>query len=149
MSEIIPELRAEEAELVVTIKKLKKDNAHFNDTKIFNDVLNYYNKLFMIRVKLLGLYHEKIPTNVVIDNFKSKEEEYEFFMLQHQYFAKYLQTINNHPIFFQFNPNMPTKTSKETEKLYDNIISDRNNIIKSLNFIEHKLNIKTSPVLVS
>jgi hypothetical protein len=149
MSETIPDLRAEEAELVVTIKKLKKDDTHLNDTKIFNNVLHYYNKLFVVRVKLLGMYNEKIPKNVVIDNFKSKEEEYEFFMLQHQYFAKYLQTINNHPIFFQFNQNMPKKTSEEKEKLYDNIISDRNNIIKSLHFIENKLNIKTSPVLIN
>jgi hypothetical protein len=145
----IPDLRAEEAELVVTIKKLKKNDEHYNDSNKFNDVLNYYVKLYTLRVKLLGMYHEQIPANAVIDNFKSKEEEYEFFMLQHQYFAKYLQTINNHPIFFQFNPKMPQKTTDEREQMYERLIYDRNNIIKSLNFVEKKLNIKTSLVLVS
>lgn len=137
----IPDLRAAEAELVVTIKKLKKNDEHYNDSNKFNDVLNYYIKLYKLRVKLLGMYNEQIPKNAVIDNFKSKEEEYEFYMLQHQYFAKYLQTINNHPIFYQFNTSMPKKITEETEKIYNNIISDRNNINASLNFVEKKLKI--------
>jgi hypothetical protein len=141
----IPDLRAAEAELVVTIKKLKKNDEYYNDSNKCNDILNYYIKLYKLRVKLLRMYNEQIPKNAVIDNFKSKEEEYEFYMLQHQYFAKYLQTINNHPIFFQFNP----KSTEESDKMYERLISDKNNIIKSLNFVEKKLNIKTSLVLVS
>ena len=149
MSVTIPDLRAAEAELVVTIKKLKKNDEYYNDSNKCNDILNYYIKLYKLRVKLLGMYNEQIPKNAVIDNFKSKEEEYEFYMLQHQYFAKYLQTINNHPMFFEFNPKMPQKSTEERDQLYDRLISDRNNIIKSLNFVEKKLNIKTSLVLVS
>lgn len=135
----IPDLRATEAELVVTIKKLTKDDAHYNDSNTFNSVLDYYIKLYKLRVKLLGMYHEQIPKNAVIDNFKSKEEEYEFYMLQHQYFSKYLQTLNNHPIFYEFNPRMPKKSTEENNQMYDRLISDRNNIIKSLNFVEKKL----------
>jgi hypothetical protein len=149
MSLTIPDLRATEAELVVTIKKLKKNDEYYNDSNKCNDILNHYIKLYTLRVKLLGMYHEIIPKNAVIDNFKSKEEEYEFYMLQHQYFAKYLQTINNHPMFFEFNPKMPQKSTEERDQMYDRLISDRNNIINSLNFVEKKLNIKTSLVLVS
>ncbi len=117
----IPDLRAEEAELVVTIKKLTKEDS----------TIDYYNKLYNVRIKLLEMYHQRLPKDIILDNFKSKKEEYDFFAQQHQYFTKYLETLNGHPVFYDI--------SKQFD-LYK-IQNDINNVKNSITFIENKLKI--------
>lgn len=119
MSITIPDLRVEEAELIASIKKLKKED----------DQLQYYTKLYIVRTKLLEIYHQKLPKNKTLDNFESKQESYDFYSLQQQYFNKYLETLNNHPVFY------------DKHNLYDlhKIQSDILNVKKSLIFIEEQL----------
>jgi hypothetical protein len=117
----IPDLRAEEAELVVTIKKLKKEDSPFD----------YYNKLYDVRIKLLGMYHQRLPKDIILDNFKSKEEEYDFFAQQHQYFKKYLDTLNGHPVFYESN------TLFDMQKIQNDILNVKN----SITFIEKQLDL--------
>ena len=117
----IPDLRAEEAELVVTIKKLTKEDSRGD----------YYNKLYDVRIKLLGMYHQRLPKNISLDNFKSKQEKYDFFAQQHQYFLKYLETLNGHPVFYDTNKQF------DMQKIQTDIL----NVKKSITFIEKQLDL--------
>ncbi len=117
----IPDLRAEEAELIASIKKLSKEDTPFD----------YYNKLYDVRIKLLGMYHQRLPNNTSLDNFKSRQEKYDFFAQQHQYFLKYLETLNGHPVFYDMNKQF------DLYKIQTDII----NVKKSIKFIESQLDL--------